>query len=456
MKKIISAFLCLAVLALPLTACSGADGAVSVTTAQAKSTDTLQTADYGGVIHADKTMAVIPSATAKVVSVNVTLGQHVAAGDVLMQLDTSDAELALKQAQAGLDSADASADKVGSAANKQAAQQAAQALAAAENEAHDAADNYNLVKKQHDQNLSVAPAQAAYDKAKGDYDKVQLMLSTGAASQYDLTNAQNALDSAAAQLQIARDSAQTALNAASTREKNARTALATAQQNYSLTIQAINPENQAAAEAGVASAAAAVEIAQKRIDDSTVRAPIDGTVGAGNVKEGDLAVPQNPAFQIVGNSAMVIAVNVTESLVGKLTVGHKAAVSLAATGEQVDGTVSEIASMALPQSGMFPVKLTLADNKNIKDGMQASVHFTDAGTPGTVLVPTRSVLELNGKKVVFAARNGKAAQVQVSVVDTQGAYDAVKGLDAGDEVVVQGIGKVKDGSELHIVSNTNG
>ncbi|MBW7572319.1 efflux RND transporter periplasmic adaptor subunit [Caproiciproducens faecalis] len=456
MKKLICAFLSVIMLLVPLTSCSGSDGTVSVTTAKVKNTNTLVTADYYSSIHSSDTTAVISTVTAKVVSVNVKLGQHVSAGDVLMQLDTSDAQLALKQAQAGLDNANAAAEKINSAATQQALQQASQTLAAAKNEAHDATANYNAVKAQYNKNLTVAPAQAAYDKAQGDYNKVKLMFSTGAASQFDLTNAQNALTSAAAQLQMAKDSALNALNAAATRQKNAQNVLASAQQNDTLTQQTLNPQNQASAKAAVDAAQVAVDTAQKRIDDSLVKAPIDGTVGVVNVKKGDLSAPQTPAFQIVGGSYMTITVNVTESLVDRLTQGQKATVFLSASGRQVEGTVSEIASMALPQTGMFPVKLTVADNGKLRDGMQAAVHFNETGVPGTVLVPVRSVLNQDGKSVVYAVRSGKAAQVEVTVSDTQGAYDAVKGLNDGDEVVVQGIKKVKDGSSLHIVSNING
>jgi RND family efflux transporter MFP subunit len=320
---------------------------------------------------------------------------------------------------------------------------------------HDAAANYSLIKKQYDQNLTTAPAQAVYDKAKSDYDKTKLMVFSGAASQNDLKNAQSALNSAAAQLESAKASAQNALNTADTRRKNAANVLETAQQNYALTQETINPDNLAVAKAGVDSASAALQIAQKRISDSTVRAPIDGTVGAVNVKEGDLAVPQNPSFQILGESGMEMTVNVTETVVQKLSVGTKASVYLAASGEKVDGTVTEVTAMALAQSGMFPVKLSIQKKDSLKDGMQASVHFDPADNSGIVLVPARSVLNRDGKSIVFTVREGKAAQTEVTVAEKRGAYVSVKGLGTGDEVIVQGVNKAKDGIILHIVSNTN-
>ena len=455
MKKVISVSLCAAMLVLSLTACSGSDDRLSVTTAKVKSTDALTAADYTGTVHAAQSVAIIPSVSAKVASVAVVLGQQVKAGDVLMQLDTSDAALGLKQAQAGLDTANANYEKISSAASKQAVVQAQQALAAAQNEMRDANTNYSLVKKQFDQKTAVAPAQAAYDKAKADYDRAKLMLSTGAASQYDVNNAQNAMNAASAQLESAKASAQTSMNAADSRQKNAQNSLNTAQENYNLTVGSLNPENVKAAQASVDSAEVAVEVARKRISDSTVKSPIAGTVGAVSVKAGDLAVQQAPSFQIVGDTGMEVTVNVTETMIRKLAVGSKASVVISATGEKFDGSVTEMATMATAQTGMFTVKVGIGSADGLKDGMQADVNFSGDGNTGTVLVPAKSVLNRDGKSVVFAARNGKAVQVDVTVGETQGAYVEVKGPGKDDEVLVQGANKAKNGVDLHIVSNTN-
>lgn len=456
MKKVISIFLCAAMLTFTLAACSGADNRLSVTTAKVKSTDTLATADYSGVIHSVQSTAVIPSVSAKIASVSVKLGQQVNAGDVLMQLDTSDSELALKQAQAGLDTANANYQKAASAGSKQAETQTHQALVAAQNEMRDASANYKLVKDQFDKSSTVAPAQAAYDHAKSEFDRISYLVSIGEESQNDLKNAQSSLTSAAAQLESAKATAQTTLNAADSRQKNAQIALKTAQENYDLTLGSINPENVNAAKASVDSAAVAVEIAQKRISDSTVKAPISGAVGAVNVKAGDLAVQQTPSFQIIGDSNMEVTVNVTETMVRKLTAGTKATVILAATGEKLSGSVTEVAAMATAQNGMFTVKVGIDNATGLKDGMQASVSFLGSSNSGTVLVPTKSILTRDGKSIVFAARSGKAVQVEVTSGEVQGAYTSVKGLNAEDEVIVQGANKAQNGADLHIVSNTNG
>lgn len=455
LRKISPAALSLLLLAGVLTGCGTTD-ALSVTTVKVKSADTLAVTDYSGTVYAATSMAVIPNISGKVSSVSVALGQEVRAGDTLMVLDTADAVLSLKQAQASYDSAQANYEKIATAGSKQTESQTRQALTAAQNEQRDAQTNYATVKSQYDSGASIAPAQAAYDSAKSEYDRIAFLVSVGEESEYSLQNALNTVNTASAQLETAKASSQTAMNSADSRLKNAQSALNTAQENYNLTVSSINPENTKAAKASAEGAKVAVEIAQKRLDDCTVKAPIDGIVSAVNVKAGDVASQQVEAFHVLGQSGgMKVEANVTESAAAKLSPGMNATVTLAGNGELREGTVSEISPMADTKNGMYLVRVMLADTDGLKDGMQATVRFA-GNDDGSVLVPQKSILEQDGKSLVYVVRNGKTAATEVVPGNVQGAYIAVAGLTVGDEVVLQGAEKAAEGDSVRIVSNVNG
>ena len=454
-QKMLSAVLCAALLAGVLAGC-GESSLRSVTTVRAKSADILATSDYSGTVHAALSMAVIPNTAGKVTAVNVVLGQTVKAGDVLMTLDTADAALSLKQAEASFENARANYEKISQAGSKQAETQTRQSLTAAQNELRDAQANYDLMKSQYDSGSSLAPAQAAYDNAKAEADRISFSISLGEESEYSLQNAQNALSTAAAQLQNAKASAQTAMNSADSRLHNAQSALNTAQENYNLTVSSVNPQNSKAAKASMESAGVSVEVAQKRLDDCTVKSPIDGTVGAVNVKAGDMAGQQSEAFHILGiQTGMNVEASVTESAAAKLTSGMTATVTLTGTGETRTATVSELAPMADVNTGMYLVKVLLRDTEGLKDGMMATVRFSGNGDK-SVLVPQKSLLSQEGKHVVYVVQNGKAVQTEVGQGAVQGAYVSVVGLEVGTEVILQGADKVTNGETVRVVSNTNG
>ena len=453
--RTICTILCGALLAVSLSGCGQEDASVPVTTAKVKATDTLSASEYSATVRDTLTRAVIPNISGKVVQVHAELGQQVKAGDVLMELDTADALLSLKQARAGLVSAQANYNKISSSGVKQSESQARQALESAQSEVRDATDNYNTVKDQFDRGVATAPAQAAYDAAKSEYDRIAFMVSIGEESEYSLTTAQGNLNTAAAQLDTAKTSAQNSLTNAETRLRNAQSAQRTAQENYTLTVNALNPENVKAAKASIESSQVAVEIAQKRIDDSVIRAPIDGVIAAVNVKPGDMAAQQAAAFEIYGNQTMEVEVSVTESAAAKLAAGSAAQITITASGEVREGSVATLSPSADPATGTFTVKVAFADSTGLRDGMNATVRFS-APPSDQVFVPLKSLIDEGGAQVVYAVRGGSAARVEVTPGDTRGAYIAVSGLAPEDEVIVQGADRVGDGAAVHIVSNVNG
>ena len=77
-------------------------------------------------------------------------------------------------------------------------------------------------------------------------------------------------------------------------------------------------------------------------------------------------------------------------------------------------------------------------------------------SPGTVqkdaiLVPSRAIQQVLDKKFVFVVQDdGTVKQVPIEVGATKGAYTIVKGgLKAGEEIVVDGLTKIRDGAKVN-------
>ncbi len=117
-------------------------------------------------------------------------------------------------------------------------------------------------------------ATAAYNTAKGNYDKTSYMESIGEASAFELQQAENAMTSA----QCAMNTAQVSLNAA--------------QETLKINENALIPESIAAAEKQVESAKAALDTAQSSLDDTLVTAPISGVISVLDATAGETASSQ--------------------------------------------------------------------------------------------------------------------------------------------------------------------
>ena len=80
---------------------------LTVKVAQAKSGYIAKTSKYSGIVRGINEVNVMPKAAARVTSINVKPGDYVKAGQVLITLDSSDYEAAIRQAEAAVEMAEA-------------------------------------------------------------------------------------------------------------------------------------------------------------------------------------------------------------------------------------------------------------------------------------------------------------------------------------------------------------
>jgi len=181
------------------TGCSGNSSQTEVTTAIAKSGRDLSSMVWQGTVEALSTIDIMPEASGKVTEVNASEGQHVEKGDVIFQVDDTNAALSLQQAQAGYDAAQAA---------------------------------FNIAKKASEQNTNVAPAEIEYTDAKNNFARMQALYAANAISQVDLETAKSRMDSAEAKLQAARNGQDGNYDSAKAQMDSAKAALDIARKKY--------------------------------------------------------------------------------------------------------------------------------------------------------------------------------------------------------------------------------
>jgi len=147
------------------------------------------------------------------------------------------------------------------------------------------------------------------------------------------------------------------------------------------------------------------ELAQLRLADVTIRAPLAGTILQRSVEEG--TVIQSASQNVSGGSvlfimaelaAMQVRTLVDETDMGQLKAGMSAEVSVEAYPEQVfRGTVEKIEPQAVVQQNvtMFPVIVTL-DNRSglLRPGMNAEVEVLVDQANDVLLVPNTAIVNL--------------------------------------------------------------
>ena len=145
------------------------------------------------------------------------------------------------------------------------------------------------------------------------------------------------------------------------------------------------------------------ELAQLRLEDVTIRAPMAGTILEKNVEEGQ--VIQSASQNVSGGTVLLVMANleqmqvrtlVDETDMGEIRAGMRATVTVEAYPDRpFIGEVEKIEPQAVVQQNvtMFPVIVRL-DNRSglLKPGMNAEVEVSVAEAPSVLLIPNAAVV----------------------------------------------------------------
>ncbi|MCL4395688.1 MAG: efflux RND transporter periplasmic adaptor subunit [Chloroflexi bacterium] len=358
--------------------------ATKVQTATAQLGTLVATVAEAGNITAPNTASLAFSSSGTVKAVEAQVGQQVKQGQVLMELDTTDLQTALKTAQSGLVSAQASLD---SAKLKQA--QVPQQLVVAK----EALDNAGVTLNQ---------AQLAYNAIAWRNDV--------------------AMTSQASTLQTATIAYQTALA------------------NYQIAAEGITDTTTVTtAQAAVDSAQVAVTQAQDNLDKAKLVAPFDGSVAAVNFAVGDTA--SGTAVVVADLNHLQVNATVAEVDIPNIKVGQAAQITLdAVSNKTYDGKVAAIGPVGTVTSGVvnYPVTVDVTNpDDQIKPGMTANLSVIINQRDNVLLVPLRAVRTQGNQKLVTVLFKGQQIDTPVQVgLTNDTSVEITQGLKAGDQVVL--------------------
>lgn len=200
------------------------------------------------------------------------------------------------------------------------------------------------------------------------------------------------------------------------------------------------------AQAAEAAAAAALE-------DCQVRAPFDGRIARVFVHQGERVTVEQPLFSIIDASGLEISIPVPENEIAQIRIGDRARVIFPALGTtEYVATVREKSLIANPLSHTYNCRLNIdACPVELLSGMVGKVYLdSDAGKG--VVIPSDAVrLCDDGRYVWVVSGEGTVSRriIQVSAYAGHGVV-VESGLEAGEQVVVEGMDKVSGGMSVNV------
>jgi membrane fusion protein, multidrug efflux system len=304
-----------------------------------------------------------------VATVVVNDNQPVKAGDVLVEIDPHDYQLALARAEADLAAAEAAASAARTTVPVTSATTTSQldvantgttnaeaALHAAEHEVDASRAKLTVAQAKLTENTAVAK------KASQDLERLRPLVAKDEVSKQQYDAAVSADESARAAVESAQagiGEAQANLDVSEAKRlqsagmvneaKSQATAASTAPEQVAMT-----EAKAKAAEAQVLQARAAVDVAKLNLDRASVRAPTSGIVSRKSVEVGQIVQEGQPLMALTALDSVWVVANFKETQLDNMRVGQRADVSVDAYGRHYAGHVDSIAAATGATFSLLP------------------------------------------------------------------------------------------------------
>lgn len=312
--------------------------------------------------------AVSPRVSGTVTAVDVVDNQAVKAGDLLVQLDRSDLEVAVAQARAALAQADAAYEAESPGVSiTQTSNQAS--LANADAELANAEADLEAAQRDLDQ----AVANNRY--AQLQRNRAETLLASEAMSQADFDQRASAADAADATVKAARKHvdqrrAHLATAQARLRETRLNAPRQLASRGAELQVRKANREL----------ALAQLQQAELNLGYAAIRAPVAGIVGKKSVNIGDRVQPGQQLLALTQTDDIWVTANFRETQVEHLRIGQAATVHVDAIARDYRGTLESFGGATGSRYSLLPPENATGNYVKVVQRIPVRIHL-DPGQP---------------------------------------------------------------------------
>jgi RND family efflux transporter MFP subunit len=362
--------------------------AVQTETTTLKRISVQREVDLSGTLMSPDQAKVSSEVAGIIRAVPVQLGSEVRAGDVLVQLNPRELELALDRAESALRQVEAQLG-IDRAQDKQ-----------------PPAD---------DEIASIRQATANRDDARNTFKRAEQLNGRGLMSQVD--------------------------------HDTAETRLKVAEANYQAAI-----DNVRSLKASLQDRRASFELAQKKLADAVVRAPVAGSVSERLVQPGEYIRENTPVATIVQMNPLKLKTAIQEKHAGLITPGQTVEFVVEAfLDRKFTGKIAYVSPAVDQTTRTFAVE-ALVDNTDrmLKPGFFAKGVVRTRLDENVIAAPEDSISTLAGVSTVYVIENGKARQQQVTLGARQEKLaEITSGLKGDETLATTNLSQLATGVSVH-------
>jgi membrane fusion protein, multidrug efflux system len=264
---------------------------------------------------------------------------------------------------------------------------------------------------------AIRQAEAAVDDAKSKFDSGRNLVASGDIARERFTELEKALAAKQAALDAARDELRTLL----------------------ANIQALRAETR---------------LAEKRLSDTIIRAPFDGSVAERLVALGQYIKENTPIVRLVKPYPLRLRVEIPETAAGSVGPGTSLRFTTdAIAGREFSAVVRELNPGLDARSRSLTVEARLTDNDpRLRPGMFVQVGLTTVRNQATLVIPKSALYSVAGLNKVFTISGNQVREHKVALGRQQGEWVEISSdaIHAGDSVATSNVGALTDGIAVRV------
>jgi multidrug efflux pump subunit AcrA (membrane-fusion protein) len=355
-----------------------------------------------GVVEANETVRVTSEIMGQAKEVKVKDGEEVNKGDILIVLGDEQIKIQVAQAQATLDSIQASSDKIKSGARPQEIKQADSAVLQAKINRDSAEENYLRMEKLFSEKVI---SKQQYEQAKNQYEIADV--------QYQ-----------------------------------------SAQESYELVIEGAAEEDIKSVEAQVRQAKAALDMVKYQLKNTQITAPISGKVTSITVSSGEMVSPSIPLLSIIDVNRIFVKVGISEKDISKIKEGQTVDLKIDAFSEEKFQGEVVSKGVAVDQiSKTLEVKIEILQPEvDIPVGVFARGDILVKTNQEALIISSSALVRKKDGIYVYVIEEGIARQKEVVLGIIQDErVEILEGLSEEEEIVILGNQELGDGLKVDVL-----
>ena len=212
----------------------------------------------------------------------------------------------------------------------------------------------------------------------------------------------------------------------------------------------------AAAQANVESAQGALDIVQKLLNDSVVRAPISGLIAVRNVQPGEKVSVDYKLLDIVNLKKMECEALVPTSDIPKIKIGQSVLLHIEGLAEEFIGNVTRINPATQAGSRSIAIYIQVANPQDmLKVGMFVDAQLVLRTKANVIAIPQTAVHKESSGAYVYALEKNLIVRKNITLGQEGRSgevalIEITSGLNAEDQIVKTDMGNLRPGTPVRI------